>query len=364
MTAHARGRIPATIFTGFLGAGKTTLIRALLREAGERGRRIALIVNEFGSLGFDGGLLTECAEPACAAGDIVELTNGCLCCTVADDFLPAMEKLLDRPLPPDHILIETSGLALPQPLLTAFGWPSIKPQVTVDGVVAVVDGLAVARGLFAGDPAAVEAQRRADEALDHDSPLEELFEDQLGAADLVVLTKTDLLDPRQQSDVRAEIRRRARVAVPILAVTRGDVRMEALLGQGAAAEDDIFARRGRHGGPGEEHDHDDFASFVVRPPAFATDAAARAALAAALAAPEVLRVKGRVVVAGRPAPLVIQGVGPRVDTWYDLPGAAADGLVVIGLKTMEVGAIETALTGGVALADTDRDTAAAAAQAA
>ena len=351
MTPLARGRIPATIVTGFLGAGKTTLIRALVRQAGERGRRIALIVNEFGELGFDGALLAVCAAPACAAGDVVELTNGCLCCTVADDFLPAIEKLIDRPAPPDHILIETSGLALPQPLLTAFGWPSIKPRVTVDGVVAVVDGLAVARGLFAGDPVAVAAQRRADEALDHDSPLEELFEDQLDAADLVVLTKTDLLDARQQSEVRAEIRRRARVAVPILAVTRGDVRMEALLGQAAAAEDDIFARRGHHGGPADEHDHDDFASLVVRPPAFATDTAAREAVAEALAAPDVLRIKGRVAVAERPAPLVIQGVGPRVEAWYDVPGGAADGLVVIGLKTMDAGALEAMLTGVVACHD-------------
>ena len=108
-------RVPVTVLTGFLGAGKTTLLRSLLTQAD--GRRIAVIVNEFGDAGFDGGLVEECAAKACAPGDIVELTNGCICCTVADDFIPTMDKLLARDRPLDAIVIETSGLALPQPLL-------------------------------------------------------------------------------------------------------------------------------------------------------------------------------------------------------------------------------------------------------
>ena len=184
-------KIPTTVFTGFLGAGKTSLIQNLLRAAG--GRRIALIINEFGEIGVDRELLLGCGDAACAEDDIVELANGCICCTVADDFVPTMQRLLARVPPPEHIVIETSGLALPKPLLKAFQWPEIRTRVTVDGVIAVVDAAAVRDGLFASAPAALEAQRAADPALDHDSPLEELFEEQLGAADLVVLNKADLL---------------------------------------------------------------------------------------------------------------------------------------------------------------------------
>ena len=197
------GKILATVITGFLGAGKTTVLRHLIENAG--GRRLAVIVNEFGAVGVDADLLRGCGIPACEDADIVELANGCLCCTVADEFLPAMQALLDRPDPPEHIVIETSGLALPKPLLKAFGWPGIRSRVTVDGVIAVVDGPAVAAGRFADDPDAVAAQRRADPGLDHDNPLAEVFEDQLQSADLVVLNKADLLDAGTLARVRATV---------------------------------------------------------------------------------------------------------------------------------------------------------------
>ena len=136
--------VSATIITGFLGAGKTTLLRHVLEHAG--GRRIAVIVNEFGALGIDGDTLRSCGIEGCTDDDVIELANGCLCCTVADDFLPTMEKLLDRADPPGHVVIETSGLALPKPLLRAFNWPSIRTRMTVDGVITVVDAPAVAAG--------------------------------------------------------------------------------------------------------------------------------------------------------------------------------------------------------------------------
>jgi cobalamin biosynthesis protein CobW len=184
-------RVPVTVLTGFLGAGKTTLLRSLLTQAD--GRRIAVIVNEFGDAGFDGGLVEECAAKACAPGDIIELTNGCICCTVADDFVPTMDKLLSRDRPLDAIVIETSGLALPQPLLKAFAWPAVRTRATVDGVVTVVDALALSEGRVTIDEDAVAAQRAADTSVDHDDPIEEVFEDQLACADLVVLSKSDLV---------------------------------------------------------------------------------------------------------------------------------------------------------------------------
>ncbi len=170
-------KIPTTVITGFLGAGKTTLIRNLLARNG--GKRIALIINEFGDIGIDAEVLRGCGDAMCAEDDIIELSNGCICCTVADDFVPTMKQLLDREAPPDHIVIETSGLALPQPLVRAFNWPEIRTRVTVDAVVTVVDGPAAAEGQFAPDLAAIEAQRAADDNLDHETPLSELFEDQI-----------------------------------------------------------------------------------------------------------------------------------------------------------------------------------------
>ena len=113
-------KIPVTVITGFLGAGKTTLIRHLMTNAG--GRRLAVLVNEFGTVGVDGDILKSCAIEDCPAENIVELANGCICCTVADDFIPTIEALMALPTRPDHILIETSGLALPKPLLKAFDW--------------------------------------------------------------------------------------------------------------------------------------------------------------------------------------------------------------------------------------------------
>ena len=193
--AKTLAKIPVTIVTGFLGAGKTTLIRHVLAHA--QGRRLALVINEFGDVGVDGEILRNCGVESCPEGNIVELANGCLCCTVADDFLPAIEGLLAREPRPDHILIETSGLALPKPLVKAFDWPDIRAKLTVDGVIAVVDAAAVADGRFANDEEKLAAQKARDPSLDHDNPLEEVYEDQLLCADLILLNKSDLLSRKR-----------------------------------------------------------------------------------------------------------------------------------------------------------------------
>ena len=191
-------RIPATVITGFLGAGKTTLIRRLIEEAD--GRRLALIVNEFGDVGVDGDVLAACGSPNCAEEDIIELANGCICCTVADDFLPSIQSLLAQTPPPDHI-IETSGLALPQPLVQAFSWPDIRSRVMLDGVVTVVDGAALAAGEVVADADALEAQRQADPELDHETPVDELFHDQVAAANLLIVSKSDLISADEREAV-------------------------------------------------------------------------------------------------------------------------------------------------------------------
>jgi cobalamin biosynthesis protein CobW len=335
-------RVPVTVLTGFLGAGKTTLLRGLLDAS--HGRRIAVIVNEFGDAGFDGGLLSECGVPACAPGDVIELTNGCICCTVADDFLPAMEKLLARTPALDAIVIETSGLALPQPLLKAFAWPAVKTRATVDGVVTVVDALALAQGRVTLDDHALDALRAADPALDHDNPVEEVFEDQLACADLVVLSKCDLVEIAALNAIEQQLGARLRPGIGIVR-SHGGLPPELLIGLDAFAEDDLAARQGHHA-EGEAHDHDDFRSIVVTPSNIANVETMQLRVRETLALPGVLRVKGHARIDGKQAAIVVQAVGDRVELTFARPDASrAEHLVVIGLKEFDTEAVQRVLAG-------------------
>ena len=338
-------KIPVTIVTGFLGAGKTTLIRHVLANA--RGRRLAVIVNEFGDVGIDGEILKGCGDAACPEENIVELANGCLCCTVADEFVPALDAILAKD-GIDHIVIETSGLALPKPLVQAFHWPAIRSRVTIDGVVVVVDGAALAGGRVAADLAALKRQRAADRALEHDDPVEEVFEDQIACADLVVLNKRDLLDEAGVNRALATVSSVLPRSVKVLTVSDGKVDEALLLGLGVGTENDIANRRTRHDDE-TEHDHDDFDSFVV-PLGEVADASALAVRIASLAERfDVLRVKGFAAVANKPLRLLVQAVGSRVMHQYERPWGAFEPrqgqLVVIGLKGLDRAAVTDALVG-------------------
>lgn len=323
-------KIPVTVITGFLGSGKTTLIRHLMTNAG--GKKLAVLVNEFGSEGVDGDILKSCADANCPEENIVELANGCICCTVADDFIPTIESLLSRKVQPDHILIETSGLALPKPLLKAFDWPEIRSRITVDGVVALADAEAVAAGRFAPNPEAVEAQRAADASLDHETPLSEVFEDQVCCADIVLLTKADLAGTRGLEEARRVIAAEMPRTVPMLPVTDGAIDPRLILGLQAGAEDDLASRPSHHDGE-DEHEHDDFASVVIDLPEV-TDIETLVRSIAQLAREQnVLRAKGYLAVAGKPMRLLVQSVGERVRHQFDKPwgaGPRQSRLVVIG----------------------------------
>lgn len=327
-------KIPTTIITGFLGAGKTTLVRHLMEHS--QGRRIALIVNEFGDIGIDGELLAACGVAGCTEDDIIELANGCLCCTVADEFLPTIQTLLERPNPPDHIVIETSGLALPKPLVKAFHWPEIRSRITVDGVLAVVDAGAVAAGRFADTPEMMAQP-------DHDNPLEEVYEDQLLCADMVLLNKADLVDDAGLARVQADIAAVLRPGVKVVATRHSAIDPVVVLGLSAAAEDDLAARPSHHDAE-DGHDHDDFESFAVFLPEIADSDALAARIEAAIAAHDILRLKGFLAVQGKAARQVVQAVGARIDCWFDRPWKAgeerAGRLVVIGQKGLDRAAIE------------------------
>jgi cobalamin biosynthesis protein CobW len=339
-------KIPVTVVTGFLGAGKTTLVRHVLGHA--RGKRLALIINEFGDVGVDREVLAACGEDTCRAEDMLELSNGCICCTVGEDFIPAMQALLDRDERPDHIVIETSGLALPQPLIRAFNWPEIKSEVTIDGVVTVVDAAALAEGRFARSEEAVAAQRAADTMIDHATPLGELFKDQLVAADLVVVNKTDLVEDAALATIETSLKTAMRPGTGMVRAANGHVDLAALLGLGLASEDNLVGRDSahelEHGGAG--HEHDDFDSFSIRlPPSSREDLLA--AIGRTITGHDVLRLKGFAAIDGAPARLAVQAVGPRLTSWFDRPWqpdeARETTLVVIGESPLDRDKISASL---------------------
>jgi cobalamin biosynthesis protein CobW len=309
-------KTPVTVITGFLGSGKTTLIRHLMRNPG--GKRLAILVNEFGTLGVDGEILKSCADENCPVENIVELANGCICCTVADDFIPTIEALMAMPQRPDHILIETSGLALPKPLLKAFDWPAIRSRITVDGVITLADAEAVAAGRFAPDLDAIAAQRAADDSIDHETPLSEVFEDQVSCADIVLLSKADLAGDAGLAAARAIISAESPRAVPMLAMTDGIIDPRVILGLNSAAEDDIAARPSHHDGE-DDHEHDDFDSVSINLPETVDPEVLADSIRRLAREQNILRVKGYVAVKGKPMRLLVQAVGERVRSQFDRP---------------------------------------------
>ncbi|MEO9575001.1 MAG: cobalamin biosynthesis protein CobW [Tateyamaria sp.] len=309
-------KIPVTVITGFLGSGKTTLVRHLMQNP--QGKRLAVIVNEFGDVGVDGEILKLCAIPECPAENIMELANGCICCTVADDFIPTIEALMAIDPQPEHILIETSGLALPKPLLKAFDWPDIRSKITVDGVIALADAEAVSAGRFAPDVAAVDAQRLADDSLDHETPLSEVFEDQIACADIILLTKPDLAGPEGIARAKEVIAAETPRPLPVVEVAEGAVDPRVILGLEAAAEDDIDARPSHHDGH-DDHEHDDFESVIIDIPEVSDPAELAARIEEMAKSQNILRVKGYAAVTGKPMRLLVQAVGARVRHQFDRP---------------------------------------------
>ncbi len=320
-------KIPVTIITGFLGSGKTTLIRHLLQN--NQGRRIAVLVNEFGELGIDGELLKSCqicpetdvatSASTSPATNIFELTNGCLCCTVQEEFLPIMQQLIKRRESIDCILIETSGLALPKPLVKAFRWQEIRNAATVDAVITVVDCAAVAAGTFASNPKAVEAQRQADDSLEHETPLQELFEDQLACADLVVLNKTDVVDEQAKANVEQLVQQELPLWVKIVESNYGQLDPSVLLGFQAAVENDLDNRPSHHDIE-EDHNHDDeiTSTYLVLDRTFDPQKLLYQ-LQTLAQEQEIYRIKGFVAVPNKSMRLVMQGVGNRFEQFYDRP---------------------------------------------
>ena len=323
-------KIPVTILTGFLGAGKTTLIRNLILK--NKSKKLAVIINEFGDLGVDGEIVKQCSDETCPEENILELANGCICCTVADDFIPTMKSLLEGQYIPEHILIETSGLALPKPLLKAFEWPEIRSRLTVDSVLAVVDAEAVVNGIFAPQMSTELEEKQNQTYVEHETPLSEVFEDQINCSDVVLLTKPDLV--KNISDARNIIIKEMERNVPILEVQNGDIGADVILGVNAAAETDLDNRRSHHDGF-DDHEHDDFDTFSITVPKILDVESFKLVLETLIRENDILRIKGFLRVESKPLNLLVQGVGKRLSVNFTdtkIPVENTGNLVFIGEK--------------------------------
>ena len=323
-------KIPVTILTGFLGAGKTTLIRNLILK--NKSKKLAIIINEFGDLGVDGEIVKQCSDETCPEENILELANGCICCTVADDFIPTMKSLLEGQYIPEHILIETSGLALPKPLLKAFEWPEIRSRLTVDSVLAVVDAEAVVNGIFAPQMSNELEEKQNQTYVEHETPLSEVFEDQINCSDVVLLTKPDLVE--NISDARNIIVKKMERNVPILEVQNGDIGADVILGVNAAAETDLDNRRSHHDGF-DDHEHDDFDTFSITVPKILDVESFKLVLETLIRENDILRIKGFLRVESKPLNLLVQGVGKRLSVNFTdtkIPVENTGNLVFIGEK--------------------------------
>ena len=323
-------KIPVTILTGFLGAGKTTLIRNLILK--NKSKKLAVIINEFGDLGVDREIVKQCSDETCPEENILELANGCICCTVADDFIPTMKSLLEGQYLPEHILIETSGLALPKPLLKAFEWPEIRSRLTVDSVLAVVDAEAVVNGIFAPQMSNELEEKQNQTYVEHETPLSEVFEDQINCSDVVLLTKPDLV--KNISDARNIIIKEMERNVPILEVQNGDIGADVILGVNAAAETDLDNRRSHHDGF-DDHEHDDFDTFSISVPKILDVEKFKIVLETLIRENDILRIKGFLRVESKPLNLLVQGVGKRLSVNFTdtkIPVENTGNLVFIGEK--------------------------------
>jgi len=239
-------KIPVIVVSGFLGSGKTTFLRYLLKESN---KKFGLIINEFGDVGIDGDLIKSCDKCDKSEDDcVIELNNGCLCCTVQDDFVPSIKALLEFNPPIESIIIETSGLALPIPLIQALNWPEIRSSIYLDIVVGIVNGESMLNGSPINDLNKITKQYNETDKIDHNTSIDELFESQFEVSDIVLVSRSDILNDDQFDFVKNKIKGSLNSSVPVLKSKNGKIDLNYLF-------DFKFKKETYKDFLTEEHDH-------------------------------------------------------------------------------------------------------------
>ncbi len=303
-------KIPVIVVSGFLGSGKTTFLRYLLKESN---KKFGLIINEFGDVGIDGDLIKSCdrcyeTEKEC----VIELNNGCLCCTVQDDFVPSIKALLEFNPPIESIIIETSGLALPIPLIQALNWPEIRSSIYLDVVVGIVNGESMLNGSPINDLNKITKQYNDTDKIDHNASIEELFEEQLEVSDMVLVSRSDILNDDQFDFVKNKIKGSLNSFVPVLKSKNGKIDLNYLF-------DFNFKKETYKEFLNEEHDHNhvELVSDSIKLNYFLEKNDFEKEMSKILDELNILRIKGRIWIPNKLLPLQIQIVGKKINTWFE-----------------------------------------------
>ncbi len=303
-------RIPVIVVSGFLGSGKTTFLKYLIEKTN---KKFGLIINEFGDIGIDGDLLKNCSGCNEDSSDsIIELNNGCLCCTVQDDFIPSIQTLLKKNIDLDAIIIETSGLALPIPLLKALSWPEIKTSIYLDFVISTVNGESMINGLPINDLCSINTQYKDIKKIDHFSSIEELFEEQLEVSDIVLISRSDLISEKQFNLIKKGLQKRIKPNVPIIKSFNGETNLEFIL-------DSSIKKNNYQEILTDEHDHSHAKIFsdFIKTSYFLEKNQFEFEMSQILENLNILRIKGRVWIPQKKLPLQVQIVGRKINTWYE-----------------------------------------------
>ena len=301
-------RKPIIVVTGFLGSGKTTFLKHLIKNSN---KKFGLLINEFGDVGIDGDLIKTCSS--CNDDSIIELNNGCICCTVQEDFIPAIKTLLNQNIELDGIVIETSGLALPIPLLSALSWPEIRSSVYLEMVIGLINGESMLNGLPINNLNEIRMQYQDTQIIDHEISFDELFEEQLQASDLVLVSRSDLIEDKYFHDIKTTVKTKLNPNVPVIKCLNGEINLEYILGSNYQTQFQQTNKKFHT----HDHNHIELHSKSIKCNYFLEKSEFEKEILQIIENLKILRIKGRIWIPGKLLPLQVQIVGTKVNTWYE-----------------------------------------------